>query len=887
MPGYRQRMFLAITAVGALALGVFVYFLDRDPQQVYLLRDLLRLPLLASPIFGSIGAFLPTFTHVFAFILLSIAALAPNKRGTLFICLGWFVFALASELAQYPSLAPYVIAAVPAWFDRVPVLANTVDYFRHGTFDLRDVLSIIVGTLAAWLMASWASRTGRSPTANLRFNRVAKYGRGLAGSAILFLGVAATIGSGGGGGGGTEEPVTPPASGEGADAVPIFWLNYGSGLAGGSEVQQTSDGGFIAAGTENPDATKPSDLYVVKTDAHGTTQWQKSFSGTGRETGQSVRQTADGGYIVAGCVDCDANPKNFYLLKLDGDGNKVWDKPIAESSLAGAYAVRETKSGSSPDGYIFVGSDLSQNVALFKTDTVGDVLWQQSFASTGPGAGWDVGFSVEQTADGGYAVAGDYAGAEMWLIKTDENGIKVWDKRFGKGEAFSVKQTTDGGYILAGRTSVRTFKAPSDIANDKADAVVIKTDKDGNEMWRKTFGGAEDDEAHSVASTLDGGYVITGKTLSYGPGPVDYNQSYQWEDVLLIKLDANGNTVWQKVKGHRPNSSDGGASVQAVSDGGYIVTGNSNAYPSGTFLLAKTDKNGDTVNLGTEDLSVNVPSSIGMINFTNAIDVASAGVQGFTLPREVGAITLDILIDVANGASPADICDGGGSYSASLNPAGPVAAGSTLSVTFADCVTSASGTPSTLTGNFSLTVENMSGSLSSATYSVQTTVDTLDVTSSESGGSLTNTITGGTRFLRQATSGDYSELSQSIAAPSPATLTFSEAQGGVTRTRVLGPFAFSDSVASSGTGSYSFGVTNETATVDPKTTAGLLTVTILQSAAGASLGAAPSSGSFRITAQDNSRMTATISGTGITLAIDTNADGVDDGTIATTWEFLN
>ncbi len=122
--------------------------------------------------------------------------------------------------------------------------------------------------------------------------------------------------------------------------------------------------------------------------------------------------------------------------------------------------------------------------------------------------------------------------------------------------------------------------------------------------------------------------------------------------------------------------------------------------------------------------------------------------------------------------------------------------------------------------------------------------------------------------------------------PSPATLTYSETEGGVTRTRVVGSFALSDSVASYGTGSYSFGAAGETATVDPGTISGVLTVTVLQPMQGTSLGNAPASGSFRITAQDNSRVTATITSTGVMLAIDTDADGKDDGTISTTWDFL-
>jgi hypothetical protein len=672
-------------------------------------------------------------------------------------------------------------------------------------------------------------------------------------------------GSGGGDAGGNDE--TPPSIGTGADNVTIFWLHYGPGFGGGQSVQQTSDGGFITTGAMTTDMSVPSDRYVLKTDAQGSVLWQKTYGGTGRDLGWSVQQTADYGYIIAGCFDCDTVPKSFSLLKIDSSGNTVWDKSIPGSSLDGAFAARETRSGTVPvpDGYVLVGSDLNQGIALIKTDLTGNVTWQQSFASH---AGWDAGFSVEQTTDHGYIITGVY-GSEIGLIKTDSTGTKVWDKRFGTGEGWSVKQTVEGGYVLTGRTAPSSWFG----GTVPGDVIVIKSDIDGNEVWRKTFGGSEDDGARSIALTLDGGYIVAGTTLSYSPGPVDTSVPWQWEDVFLIKLDANGNTVWQKVKGHRPNCSDGSASVAAVSDGGYIVTGNSNAYDDGSLLLMKTDKNGDTVNLGDKDLSITVPSSSGIINFTNAIDIASSGVRGVTLPHDVGAATLDILIDVATGVTYTNFCNLGGSYSQNM-------ASNVLSVIFNNCAKGTTGDQTTFNGTFTLTVDSLTGSFSSD-YAVQTTISPINITTIGSSGALTTTITGGTRFQRQSVSSSFTEFSQSIT---PATLTYIETEGGVTHTRVVGPFAVSDSVGQSG--AYSFGLAGETATVDPDTTAGALTVTVLQSVQGAILGDAPSSGSIRITAQDGSRMTATMTSSAIELAIDTNGDGIDDGTISTSWDFL-
>jgi hypothetical protein len=217
----------------------------------------------------------------------------------------------------------------------------------------------------------------------------------------------------------------------------------------------------------------------------------------------------------------------------------------------------------------------------------------------------------------------------------------------------------------------------------------------------------------------------------------------------------------------------------------------------------------DIVAMGGNDLTITVPSVSGIINFTNAMDIAAAGVKGITLPHDAGATALDLLVEFAQGG-PHAFCTGGGSYNATLNPAGPVA-GSVLVVTFTNCINGSSGSPQTLNGNFMLTVDSISGIFSSD-YTVETTISPINITSveSEDTNTLTNTTTGGTRFRRQSVSGNFTELSQSIITPTPASLTFSETESVITR--VVGPFTLSDSVSSSG--GYSYGAAGETVTVN-------------------------------------------------------------------------
>jgi hypothetical protein len=207
--------------------------------------------------------------------------------------------------------------------------------------------------------------------------------------------------------------------------------------------------------------------------------------------------------------------------------------------------------------------------------------WMKTFGEFGE----DWGYSVQQTVDGGYIIAGEThnigMGGDVWLIKTDDNGNKVWDKIFGGAEddkAYSVQQTSDNGYIIAGRTNYS--------GEGSGDVWLIKTDGDGNEMWNRTFGGTNWDEGYSVQQTSDNGYIIAGMTFSFGAG---------WVDAWLIKTDENGNEQWNKTYGGE--YIDIAKSVQQTTDGGYIITGETWSFGSdiGGVWLIKTDNNGKEI----------------------------------------------------------------------------------------------------------------------------------------------------------------------------------------------------------------------------------------------------------------------------------------------------
>jgi hypothetical protein len=285
----------------------------------------------------------------------------------------------------------------------------------------------------------------------------------------------------------------------------------------GHSVQQTSDGGFILLGwTESFDA-READVWLIKTDASGNIEWDRTFGGSDRDKGSSVQQTSDGGFILVGYTESfGAGWADVWLIKTDADGNKLWDRTFGGSGLDSGSSVQQTSDG----GFILVGYTTSFgaggfDVWLIKTDADGNKLWEKTFG----GSRRDWGSSVQQTSDGGFIIVGyttSFGAGDVWLIKTDANGNKQWDRTFGGSdwdEGWSVQQTSDGGFIIVGWTWSFGAGGP--------DVWLIKTDANGNKQWDRTFGGSDWDWGFSVQQTSDGGFIIVGSTESFGAGEGD------------------------------------------------------------------------------------------------------------------------------------------------------------------------------------------------------------------------------------------------------------------------------------------------------------------------------------------------------------------------------
>jgi hypothetical protein len=389
-------------------------------------------------------------------------------------------------------------------------------------------------------------------------------------SAILLMINIALIGCGGGGGGETI-PTTP---------LSIPGKTYGStGNDYAWSVQQTIDGGYIFAGSTNSSGAGGYDGWVVKTDASGNVAREKTFGTSGNDFAFSVQQTSDGGYIVAG-VDNSSNvlsPGGFFvpadfegelsLRKLDANLSLTWETKMGAEDvypLSMGYAVQQTADG----GYVVAGA-AGYNpgggyTLLLKTDASGEVLWSVLLDG-------ELGTGVRQAADNGYVVSTVGTGGGL-LIKTDPGGAWEWNCALaGSGQA--VWNSSDGGFAVAGGS-----------AANSGEVLVAKTDAGGTILWEWFSGSFGGDIGYSIQQVSDNGYIVVGAGSDGGA-----NHGF---DVYLVKLNGAGDLIWERYFGG--TGDDVGRSVWQTSDGGYILAGFLTSAGAGGVdaYLVKTDEAG-------------------------------------------------------------------------------------------------------------------------------------------------------------------------------------------------------------------------------------------------------------------------------------------------------
>jgi hypothetical protein len=293
--------------------------------------------------------------------------------------------------------------------------------------------------------------------------------------------------------------------------------DYGHGIL------QTNDGGYIISAITESYGAGSSDAWLIKTDSTGNEQWNRTFGGKNYDLAEkSVLQTDDGGYLIVGSTySFGAGMCDGWLIKTDASGNEQWNKTYGAGKREHFWEVHKTSDG----GYIMIGfiQGERRDAWVVKTDIDGNKEWDKKF---GPAY---QGLSIKQCIDGGYiclaevkdTVFGGYLNA--WMVKMDKDGNEEWNKMFitPKGDdRFAVHHnihlTPDGGYILTGVTNA---VLP---VYSVGDMWLTKIDEIGNILWEKIIGGTEYDTTYTVDLTSDGGFIISGMTKSFGVGD-DFN----------------------------------------------------------------------------------------------------------------------------------------------------------------------------------------------------------------------------------------------------------------------------------------------------------------------------------------------------------------------------
>jgi len=333
----------------------------------------------------------------------------------------------------------------------------------------------------------------------------------------------------------------------------------GSGDDIAFSIAPTSDGGAILAGYSNSsrsgdksdNSRGKNDIWIVKVNSNGVKQWDRTFGGNDDDENPRIIVTPnDNGYLfLAESSSNQSGEKNtnskgerdFWLVKLNSDGSKNWDKTIGGDKSDFARSILRTNDG----GYLLYGESLSNQSGEKSTSSKG--------------------------------------GRDYWLVKVNSNGDRRWDKSYGGDgdeNASTIVASTDGGFFLAG-------DSPSGISGDKREASrgerdywVVKINESGDKLWDKTLGGSSHDNAGITLSAPNGACIVTGYTVSSRSGDKNGN-SKGGRDSWIVKLSASGTIVWDFTLGGSRDETVGTGTFSTDGSGSFTLGGSSNSPQSG------------------------------------------------------------------------------------------------------------------------------------------------------------------------------------------------------------------------------------------------------------------------------------------------------------------
>jgi hypothetical protein len=378
----------------------------------------------------------------------------------------------------------------------------------------------------------------------------------------------------------------------------------GSGDDACNSVIGTKDGGWIMAGyTNSPDGDlaeirgqADADGWVVKFNSLGVMEWQVDLGFIVFDDAMnSIIQTSDGGYIVAGYhgISDDKDSKggiDVWVIKLNASGEIEWQKYYGGSGVEIASSIIQTSDG----GYAFCGYTYSNDkdvsgyhagagpfvhdVWVVKINSVGTLEWQKCFG----GSSDDEANAIIQTSDGGYAVAaytasndgdviGFQGGYDAWILKLNASGELEWQKCLGgslQEVANSITEASDG-YVISGFAQSQNGNVLGNHASSVPDAWLFKLNKSGNLEWQKCIGGSRADAATSMIKTIEGGYAFVGYTNSSNGDITGVHGDAN--DMLIVKLNSEGHISWQKCLGG--SNEDKATCIAQLKNGDFIIGG--------------------------------------------------------------------------------------------------------------------------------------------------------------------------------------------------------------------------------------------------------------------------------------------------------------------------
>ncbi|HOB98027.1 MAG TPA: hypothetical protein PKM43_04665 [Verrucomicrobiota bacterium] len=451
---------------------------------------------------------------------------------------------------------------------------------------------------------------------------------------------------------------TAPGYAQTNGPLPIIWqAAYGPGMSGGVgyalpyDFIQTSDGSFLIAGTcegpANGIRTEPfclsADAWVIKIDAQGQRQWDKSCGGgttwAPGDYAHRVFLTPDGGFLLAGfttsapacCKTAPlrgpsgyAYPNNLWVVRYDANDDKLWDQSYLPEGLSGCYGFDFTPT--EDGGYLGCGPGTSGQITatavyggMAKFDAQGQQLWTKT---VGCARTSDITYLlvIRNTSDGGFIVAGcsnaqpcadktspyfgghdsniPHLGSDFWVVRFDAQQNKLWDKSYGGAAsecARDIHPLADGGFMVFGNSQSLPVTDPSKGTKTSRrygnqDFWVVRIDAEGNQLWDKSYGGVSDDICTCAEPMPDGGWLLSGTSCSRPSGNKTAPHFGGW-DFWIVRIDDQGNKLWDQSFGGRGDEGKIWRTFQPpvfmrerirrTTDGGFLLTGFSQSPPGG------------------------------------------------------------------------------------------------------------------------------------------------------------------------------------------------------------------------------------------------------------------------------------------------------------------